>query len=61
MSLTSVVTAFSVLVTSYFVLWNVSQFVMSGFAALQIWRYQHRRTPRSARSWRVLRRLRWCR
>jgi cellulose synthase/poly-beta-1,6-N-acetylglucosamine synthase-like glycosyltransferase len=46
-SLTSVVTAFSVLVTSYFVLWNVSQFVMSGFAALQIWRYQRRRTPRS--------------
>jgi cellulose synthase/poly-beta-1,6-N-acetylglucosamine synthase-like glycosyltransferase len=40
-------TIFSVLVTAYFVLWNVSQFVMSGFAALQIWRYQRRRTPRS--------------
>ncbi|HEY7285262.1 MAG TPA: glycosyltransferase [Vicinamibacterales bacterium] len=47
MSVTSVMTIFSVLVTAYFVLWNVSQFVMSGFAALQIWRYQRRRTPRS--------------
>ena len=47
MSLESLVTAFSVVVTAYFVLWNTSQFAMAGVAARYIWRYQHRRTPRN--------------
>ena len=47
MSLASaVVLAFSVLVTAYFVLWNVSQFAMAGLAARQIWRYHRQRTAR---------------
>jgi len=43
----AIATGFSVLVIAYFVLWNVSQFLMAGVAALQLWRYEHRRTPRN--------------
>ena len=41
------VTLFFVVVTSYFVLWNVSQFLMAAMAATHLWRYQRRRTPRA--------------
>ena len=40
------ITAFSLVVTAYFVLWNTSQFAMGGAAARFMWRYQRRRTPR---------------
>jgi cellulose synthase/poly-beta-1,6-N-acetylglucosamine synthase-like glycosyltransferase len=46
MSLVSAVTAFSLVVTAYFVLWNMSQFAMCGTAARFMWRYQRRRTAR---------------
>jgi cellulose synthase/poly-beta-1,6-N-acetylglucosamine synthase-like glycosyltransferase len=46
MSLEVFATAFSVLVIAYFVLWNVSQFLMAGVASRQLWRYLRRRTPR---------------
>jgi len=42
-----VATAFTMMVIAYFVLWNLSQFLMAGAAALQLWRYQRRRTPRN--------------
>ena len=47
MSTPVVATAFTMMVIAYFVLWNLSQFLMAGAAALQLWRYQRRRTPRN--------------
>ena len=47
MSPATVSTAFTMVVIAYFVLWNLSQFLMAGAAALQLWRYQRRRTPRN--------------
>ena len=47
MSLTTVVTVFSLLVTAYFALWNASQIVMGALASLFLWRYQRRRTRRN--------------
>ena len=47
MSFTAVVTAFSLLVTAYFALWNASQIMMGVFASLYLWRYQRRRTRRN--------------
>jgi len=46
-SVTFFIAVFSVVVTSYFVLWNASQFVMGGIAARFVWRYQRRRNIRS--------------
>jgi len=40
------ITAFSLVVTAYFVLWNASQFAMAAVAARFMWRYQRRRTAR---------------
>jgi len=45
--LETLATVFAVLVTTYFVLWNVSQFVMAGVASLHLWRYERRRPPRN--------------
>jgi cellulose synthase/poly-beta-1,6-N-acetylglucosamine synthase-like glycosyltransferase len=39
--------AFSLLITAYFVLWNVSQIAMSPLAALNLWRHQRRYTRRA--------------
>lgn len=47
MSLSSVITVFSFVVMLYFVLWNTSQLLMSWVAALHLWRYQRRRSPRA--------------
>jgi len=47
MTVHAIATGFSVIVIAYFVAWNLSQFVMAGVAALQLWRYEHRRTPRN--------------
>jgi cellulose synthase/poly-beta-1,6-N-acetylglucosamine synthase-like glycosyltransferase len=38
---------FSFLITSYFVLWNVSQIAMSPFAAVTLWRHRQRQTRRA--------------
>ena len=38
---------FSFLITSYFVLWNVSQIAMSPFAAITLWRHRQRQTRRA--------------
>jgi len=46
LTLVSVITAFSLVVTAYFMLWNVSQFAMGGTAGRYLRRYQRRRTPR---------------
>jgi len=43
----AVATAFTMMVIAYFVLANLSQFLMAGAAGLQLWRYQRRRTPRN--------------
>jgi cellulose synthase/poly-beta-1,6-N-acetylglucosamine synthase-like glycosyltransferase len=43
----SVLTAFALLVITYFTLWNLSQFAMAAIAALQLRRYMWRRTPRN--------------
>jgi len=43
----AVPTAFTMMGIAYFVLWNLSQFLMAGAAGLQMWRYQRRRTPRN--------------
>ena len=40
---------FSLLVTSYFVLWNGLQLGLSPFAARRLWRYHRRYTPRARR------------
>ena len=47
MSATSVITAFALLVITYFTLWNLSQFAMAAIATRQLRRYQWRRTPRN--------------
>ena len=41
--------AFSVLITAYFVLWNVSQLAMSPLAAFVLWRHRRRNTERARR------------
>ena len=41
--------AFSLLITAYFVLWNVSQIAMSPFAAVTVWRHRQRFTRRARR------------
>ena len=41
------IVAFSLLITAYFVLWNVSQIAMSPLAALVLWRDQQRHTRRA--------------
>ena len=41
--------AFSLLITAYFVLWNVSQIAMSPLAAVVLWRHQRRHTRRARR------------
>ena len=38
---------FSFLITTYFVLWNVSQIAMSPLAAVTLWRHRQRQTPRA--------------
>jgi cellulose synthase/poly-beta-1,6-N-acetylglucosamine synthase-like glycosyltransferase len=38
---------FSLLVTAYFVLWNGSQCVLGSVAAVHVWRYHRRRSPRA--------------
>src|SRR5687768_12275942 len=45
----SALVAFSLLITVYFVLWNVSQIAMSPLAAVVVWRH-HRRHTRRARA-----------
>ena len=40
---------FSLLVTTYFVLWNGAQLGLSPIAARRLWRYQRRYTPRARR------------
>ena len=47
MTLTGIITVFSAIVTTYFVLWNVCQMVMGGVGARFVWRYQRRRNIRS--------------
>jgi cellulose synthase/poly-beta-1,6-N-acetylglucosamine synthase-like glycosyltransferase len=49
MPLLDALIVFSVLITAYFVLWNVAQFAMSPFAAVVLWRHQRRHTPRARR------------
>ena len=39
--------AFSLLITAYFVLWNVSQIAMSPLAAVTLWRHRQRHTRRA--------------
>jgi cellulose synthase/poly-beta-1,6-N-acetylglucosamine synthase-like glycosyltransferase len=41
--------AFSLLITAYFVLWNVSQMAMSPLAAVTMWRHRQRHTRRARR------------
>ena len=47
MSLTTTLAVFTVVVTTYFVAYNVSQFAMAGVAGRSVWRYQRRRNPRN--------------
>jgi cellulose synthase/poly-beta-1,6-N-acetylglucosamine synthase-like glycosyltransferase len=46
-SLTTTLAVFTVVVTTYFVAYNVSQFLMAGVAGRLLWRYQRRRNPRN--------------
>jgi cellulose synthase/poly-beta-1,6-N-acetylglucosamine synthase-like glycosyltransferase len=39
--------AFSLLITAYFVLWNLSQIAMSPLAAVSLWRHRQRHTRRA--------------
>jgi cellulose synthase/poly-beta-1,6-N-acetylglucosamine synthase-like glycosyltransferase len=41
------IVAFSLVVTAYFVLWNVSQIAMSPLSAVVLWRHQQRHTRRA--------------
>jgi len=41
--------AFALLISVYFVLWNVSQMAMGAFAAVSSWRHRHRHTRRARR------------
>ena len=47
MSLTTTLAVFTVVVATYFVAYNVSQFAMAGVAGRFVWRYQRRRNPRN--------------
>ncbi len=47
MSVTTVLAAFTVVVTAYFVAYNLSQFAMAGVAGRLLWRYPRRRNPRN--------------
>ena len=47
MSLTTTLAVFTVIVTTYFVAYNVSQLAMAGVAGRLLWRYQRRRNPRN--------------
>ena len=47
MTFTHVAAGFTVVVTVYFVAWNVSQFAMSGVSARYVFNYLRRRHPRS--------------
>ena len=47
MTVTSAIAVFSAILTTYFVLWNLSQMVMGGAGARFVWRYNRRRNPRS--------------
>jgi cellulose synthase/poly-beta-1,6-N-acetylglucosamine synthase-like glycosyltransferase len=47
MSLEAVLVAFTLVLTVYFVAYNVSQFAMAGVAGRLLWRYQRGRSPRS--------------
>ncbi len=47
MSLTTTLAVFTVVVTTYFVAYNVSQLAMAGVAGRSVWRYQRRRNPRN--------------
>lgn len=46
-SVTTTLAAFTMVVTTYFVAYNVSQFAMAGVAGRFLWRYQRRRNPRN--------------
>jgi len=46
-SLATGLAVFTVVVTAYFVAYNVSQFAMAGVAGPSVWRYQRRRNPRN--------------
>lgn len=47
MSLTTTLAIFTVVVTTYFVAYNVTQLAMAGVAGRLLWRYQRRRNPRN--------------
>jgi cellulose synthase/poly-beta-1,6-N-acetylglucosamine synthase-like glycosyltransferase len=47
MSLTTGLVAFTVVVSTYFVAYNLSQFAMAGVAGRYLWRYRRRRNPRN--------------
>ncbi len=47
MSLTTAIAIFTVMVTTYFVAYNVSQWAMAGGGGRFLWRYQRRRNPRN--------------
>ena len=47
MSLTTMLAVFTVVVTAYFVAYNLSQFAMAGVAGRFLWRYRRRRNPRN--------------
>jgi len=47
MSLTTGLVAFTVVVATYFVAYNLSQFAMAGVAGRFLWRYRRRRNPRN--------------
>ena len=49
MSVTSALIAFSLLITVYLVLWNVSQIAMSPVSAVVLWRHQRRHHARARR------------
>jgi cellulose synthase/poly-beta-1,6-N-acetylglucosamine synthase-like glycosyltransferase len=46
-SLTTSLAVFTVVVTTYFVTYNVSQFLMAGVAGRLLWQYQRQRNPRN--------------
>lgn len=47
MTLANIIAVFAAIVTTYFVLWNLSQIVMGAVGARFLWRYQRRRNIRS--------------
>jgi cellulose synthase/poly-beta-1,6-N-acetylglucosamine synthase-like glycosyltransferase len=46
-SVTTTLAVFTVLVTTYFLAYNLSQIAMAGVAGRLLWRYQRRRSPRN--------------